>query len=387
MQIDISKLEEEIQQVEQMLEKATSELQKFEIVQDLNTLYKIYGTLMNEKYCIDLPENLSNIQKMVYAQQIKNFVQQMNDMYLYHQTTSKNILQMYNNAKFQEFNLAKLTTFTPNQALDIIYNFFNWCNPTYYRLVKEMFENHQVGLCSLENFGGLCCDVVQLKKSYILCDNVEFDLYSISLLVHEFGHAINYELFRNANLKQIINQLFGNYQEVPSIFFQKLFLDYTLMNKIGDGEAIFALNRLYTDMLIDFMRIRFFTHPEMGKEKMVGYTHIEPETSKRVIRNLTDEINDTNIVVNRMHSSFNIKEAIMFGYGTLLAIHFVEQYKQDPKEALNNLKSFIIMTGFNNGYEILNTCGLKDNEIANSKVLKKELSIHMNIMKKIEELL
>ena len=299
-------------------------------------------------------------------------------MYLYHQNSSKNILKIYKDTKFQNFNQDKINAFKKDEALDILYDFFNDYDPDCYKLVKRMIENNQVSIYPIfDNYQGICYNVRELKKSYILCDIEYFDITGMSIMAHEFGHAINDMILQGKNPQQSVNYIYTNYLEVPSIFFEKMFLDYSLKNRLSDYDTLFALNNIYAELLDNFIAIRFFTHPEMENLKLQDNMEIELKLIKKVINNMVGEI----IPIKNQTINFNLRDTFIYGYGMLVAINFIEQYKQSPKETQKNLKNFINSMSLVDGYNILNTCGLNADEISKSKVLKKELKNHMNNIK------
>lgn len=378
MDIDIGKLEQEIKFLEGKLEEVNSISKKLEIAHDVGSLYKIYGYLMYEENNISVPDYLIALKERINEDLFEKFIRQINDMWNYHQTTSKNILQAYNEAGFQWFDKKQEVCFKKNEVLDILYDFFNWCSSKYYKFVKKMIDNNQVAITPLfDDYRGICDDIRHLKKSYVLCDIENFNIYTMSILVHELGHALEYEFLRNQKFKQILNRNYSNYIEVSAMFFQKLFLEYLLKNKVNNRDTLSALNNLYAEMFFDFLDIRFNTHPNMISQEENDF--FVKEKIKMVYKDIVRElksIKDIHKLLSDINFAFD--QAIIGGYGRLVALHFVEQYKYNPKVVLNNLRNFISSIGIKNEYDILNTCGLSADEISNGKVLKKELKTHMD---------
>lgn len=379
MSIDVVKLVNEIKKLELMYERAKSSSMKALISNSLLPLYDVYELV---SYGEIIDEHLADI----YDAQIKHFEKpafkyyyDINVMKNYHEITSKNTLKIFKEVDFKTYNQNKITYFRPNDAIEILYDFFNKYDPHYYKLVKKIIDNNQLSIQEMyEDYQGVCFKSSQLGKSYIICDVDNFDIGAIATLAHEFGHAIHNEMVHYKNPKQSIEYAFTNYLEVPSIYFEKLFLNYSLENRLSHYDTLFELNNLYNETLDNFTAIRFFTHPELEPNILREGMIIDKDVVTKILGKVIPELPPC----KHKTLKFSIRDGFIYGYGMLVATYFAEQYQHDPKEAKRNFCNFINQMGLKESSDILNTCGLDADEISNPKVLKKELKNHMTDMKK-----
>ncbi|MDD2180991.1 MAG: M3 family metallopeptidase [Bacilli bacterium] len=380
MNIDAKTVLQEIKMLEWKLEKANSYSKKIRIQNSLLPLYEVYNTLTDYK---DVLEEVVRDEQLQYFRKIKdNYYNDLNHMYSYYQNSSKNILKIYKDTCFQFFNRDSCYEFNKKEALDIIYDFFNKYDHKTYKLIKNMIDSKHFAIKPIYcGYQAVCYRISKLKKSYTICDIVYFDILGLSVIVHEFAHAIHNNMIYDKNPQQSTNYLYTNYLEVPSMYFEKLFLDYSLKNKFCDYDTLFAYNELYNDLLNHFIGIRFFTHPKMNEMKLNDQFFMEYNVMTDIIEDLSSELNPR----KRVEIKFDIREKFIYAYGSLIGMYFAEQYKNDPTEAKRNFDNFIFKLGLEDNQKLLNTCGLNEDELSNPKLLKKELKNHMtNIKQKLK---
>ncbi|MDD2519038.1 MAG: M3 family metallopeptidase [Bacilli bacterium] len=379
MSIDVVKLIDEIKKLELMYDRAKSPSMKAVISNSLLPLYDVYELVSYGEIVDDHLAALYDAQIKHFEKPASKYYEDINALKSYHELTSKNILKMFKDTDFKAYNQNEITYFKPEEAIEILYDFFNKYDHHYYKIVKGMIDNNQLSIQEMyENYQGVCFKSSKLGKSYIICDIDNFDVGAIATLAHEFGHAIHNEMVYYKNPKQSIEYAFTNYLEVPSVYFERLFLNYSLENRLSPYDTLFELNGLYNETLDNFTAIRFFTHPDLKPSTLSEGMFIDKNVVTKILGKVIPELPPC----KHKTLKFNIRDGFIYGYGMLVATYFVEQYKQDPKEAKRNFSNFINTIGLQEEYELLNTNGLDADEISNPKVLKKELKCHMTNMKK-----
>ena len=377
MNIDANKVLKEIKMLELKLEKANSYSKKIRIHDSLSPLYEVYNILTD--YTSELLELESEAQLQYFYKIKDNYYNDLNDLYWYYQNSSKNILKIYKDTCFQLFNQNTYYEFNKNEALDIIYDFFNEYDYKSYKLVKNMIDSNQVAIMPIfDDCQAVCYKIHNLEKSYTICDIECYDIPNLSIMVHEFGHAIHNDMTYDKNPQQSTNYVYTNYPEVPSKYFEKLFLDYSLKNKLCNYDTLFAYNGFYNELLSHFIGIRFFTHPKMNEMKLNDHFFMEYDVMTDIVKDLSNELNPR----QRVEIKFDIREKFIYAYGTLIGLYLAEQYKDDPVEAKRNFDNFVFKIGLEDNQKLLNTCGLNEEELSKPKVLKKELKNHMTSIKK-----
>lgn len=279
----------------------------------------------------------------------------------YYLKAAKNILKIYRDTNFEIINYDKNNIIQISDGIDYIYNFFNEYNPKYYKLIKILINNKQVALKPIyDNYKGICYNIPVLKKSYIIFDIKNVTIYDLSGLVHEFGHAIHFNEIDNYTQPKATN----HFNEVPAMYFMKLFLDYSSENNLCNNETIKANNLFFRDLLKYFVGVRYctdFIFPKIDSNHKL--------LPKDIILSLF-QIESTNINLDK-------KTNLNYAYGSLIALYFANQYHNDPSETKKDFINYINQIGNINNKEMLNICGLNQKELANPKVLKKELKNHM----------
>lgn len=365
MYIDINNLLNEIYQMITKLKNAKSESEQIKIYIDLINLCETYDVLTDYEYEVNY-FNLTNnkLFKNIHNSNVNNNIFFNN---IFNNIMSKNLLKIYRDSNFKSLNNPNPNVFNMSETIDIIFYFFNKYNYKYYKLVKNMINNNQVAIKTVNNnLKGVCYNIPILKKSYIVCNIRSYNISEISALVHEFGHAIYFSEINNDPSERLRDK----YIEVPSMYFMKLFLDYCSENNLNNKGTILAYNYYYRRLLNRFAGIRYTSGHIINKKTLNYRYNINYNTLPKDIIIALSQCNSKGI-------DLDINNNIIYAYGSLIAIYLSDQYKFDPNETKNNFINIISKIGKSNNQDILNICGLNQKELVNPKILKKELKNHI----------
>ncbi|MDD4706480.1 MAG: hypothetical protein PHS24_04655 [Bacilli bacterium] len=361
MFIDINNLSDEINQMITKLRIAKTESEQSKIYDSLINLSEVYYLLTGYDYDANYFKIASDRPLRKVKKIGSNNIIFDNIKDSYYLDASKNILTIYRDTNFKTFHYEDRKIFKMSDGLDIIYDFFNKYNHKYYKLIKDMIYHNQVATKPIyDNFKGICYNISVLKKSYIICNIKNINIYDLSSLIHEFGHAIYSNEVDNVPQQKSIN----HFHEVSSMYFMKLFLNYSFENNLSNSDTIIAYNLFYRALLNRFIGVRYYTDHKLPK------TIVDLKLLPKDIDIALLQTKSNNITLDK-------NDNLNYAYGSLIALYFADQYKNDSQETRINFINFISKIGKISNKEMLNICGLNQKELANPKVLKKELKNHV----------
>lgn len=276
----------------------------------------------------------------------------------YYNLTSKNIMKIYRDTDFKSFFNKPSTNLNSNDAMNLILDFFIQFDERYYEFIKSMFDNNQVEILHdmKNNLEGICFDVYALKKSYVMCDIKNYNISNLASLVHELGHAIYNDI-------NVLSKFPRNYIEVPSMYFMKLFLDYTLEKKIDINDTMNGYNLYYRRIL------KYFAGLCLNTESLKNNNRNSNQIYNYILTALKQSKSES--INSSEHYNF------IYSYGSLIALYFADQYKNDPEIGKINFNNYMLEIGNKTDQELINTCGLNEEELVNPQVLKKGLLNNM----------
>lgn len=146
--------------------------------------------------------------------------------------------------------------FSEKDFTDILLSFLSEQGNDFYNLAKKYMDEDRI-IMGYKNEGvqtAMYLGIRMLQSGYILMRHSTFNTYSLSSLIHEFGHAYDREKFMFKQQKRI-----NNFQdillEVPSSFLELEFYDYLIRNKINDKGAQILKNERLSRMFDTYATI------------------------------------------------------------------------------------------------------------------------------------
>ncbi len=217
----------------------------FEKSLHLKDLFGFLGCCDDENCCFYNPYLFNKYENREKREEIR-FIQAINTLNPYIIECGENYIRMLEEIEYIPFyfkNHYKIYSFDEVQELVLAF-FFNFDEATF-KIVKNFFENEDFELGKrLGMYDGICYFFVDLNKSFILLENRQFNLESITYLVHELGHYIEFFKF---NLSQKRRSAFESeiFSELSSSFYEYEFLRYLKKNNFDIKATNDLLNIFY----------------------------------------------------------------------------------------------------------------------------------------------
>jgi hypothetical protein len=258
---------------------------------------------------------------------------------------------------------------------EILKTFLNGLNSHAYKLFCEMYKDERIFFTDylVENIDGKCFNINRLGKSYIAVEGTKTTLPKLALLMHEFGHAYEFDLLKDKNFEQRNGIYKTNLHEVCSFFFEKSFLEFLKENHINDIENYFIRDRLYKYLFNHALAQYYVTHSI--NEEIIDYDFIlTSEENKR----LSDEVYKKygyDIFMEDVES-IDINEALVYTTGLVTALDLVEYHKDRGPEFIKDFDDILMMYGLSLDNSIYEKMGIKDNNLLKANTLKKLLVDH-----------
>ncbi|MBQ4263200.1 MAG: hypothetical protein IJB83_03010 [Bacilli bacterium] len=207
----------------------------------------------------DLP--LKHFMTKEMQNKISNYEYKMTDRFLQYSKTQLDFwgecFSSYDriveeNDLFKIYDYSPRRTFYKDEVIEIVTSFYNEFG--YYDLVNDFFNRNCIvdDLILGDNALGYTHVLKSLEKYYISLDEMDKGIPYLYVLVHEFGHVLDYKLY---NHNTYFDFKTSYMQEVAPIFFQIMFIDYLKRNKIASIEADLLL---CNDILVNYDNIGIF---------------------------------------------------------------------------------------------------------------------------------
>lgn len=294
------------------------------LLMDIFNLDDLYFENYNKFFDIDFLNNYYNNFWNNYYNGAELVFNKYKDYYF---NMVQNVMNYFKDMNFSYYLARRTNTYSDKETKELILDFFNNYSISKYKIVKDMFEEERIGMGNLEDFGGYCVCFNSNNKPYIMINGQEneFDLTSLTSLVHELGHAIEsvYTLNRHKELWKVESMPF---RELASEFFELEFLRYLQKNKIYPKEAINIICRYY-DSLYEFLDDASFLNKNIIEDDK-EYTAFDDRyyfSKSGVIRNFIDK--DGKIV----QMTFDFYDPLMYSIGSYLSLYLEKLKNEDEK--------------------------------------------------------
>lgn len=248
--------------------------------------------------------------------------------------------------------------YTPSEFKDMIYDFYSGFGDTFYKVCKKYFDENRIELgYSLDYELGGFLGISSLKSGYIIAASDVLGTANMSTIVHELGHASDAELFLFTQQKKVSynSDYLG---EIPSIFFELMFLEYMKKNRIdGEGHSILLNERI--DFYSSFEGI--FKSYYASDSGVINYDgDVELDTGDK----------------------FDIYQSIVYSLGSYFALHMCELYKSGDTNFKKNFFDIISRRCEATLPEIVNLLGLSLDEFLSGDIIKPKIVENSMVLKK-----
>ena len=210
------------------------------------------------------------------------------------------------------------------------------------------------------------------KDSDIVVDRMEYDIFTMCSLTHEFGHIYDMNHF-SRGIECYNNHTFQTFNdEAVSKTFERLFLDYLIENNVLKEEARDILFDIY-DGNYQFILTSYIISLIPDKYIIDGsYTNLSPTKIYKLVERHFSRNDPIKRNINTYGKNINIHEIYKYAYGDILSLVFKGRIKEDNYN-LDSLDEFFEYRGEPFSPEILKKLGV--NKKAYVKLYKKDIEL------------
>ena len=349
MQIDEEKLIHSINKLEHFLirnEKQSSVEELADYYSLVQLIYDMFGIKLNTNVFM----NNKKINELITKYHVKNLntlVNFSNDNALDLSILSNNFnsllpkhLDIYH--KTDTYKISNnMKYYTEEDFKDLTYSFFSMYGNNVLKFIKNIIENNRIELGSYKKLdSGVAYTVSSYLTNdiYIITSLFDYSIDSMSILVHELGHAIDMTNVANNQGKK--NYTATPYLEIPSCFFEMSFLNYLYKNKI---ESDIALNIIVDRILNQTSNFNIYSDL------------------------LTNENGEYSVDINGYIVATNIKEDIVgkcyrddliYFLGYVTALNMLKLSESNEKEYIKYFNNFSTLKHELSFEEVIKTLGI-----------------------------
>ena len=308
MDFDVKQIKRDMDRLYKFLEKGNNSLM---YPTDVNTLENMSANILGGvKSSIESKYKYSKV-KDINKKNEDKLLRTLEDNQVYLNTMASSITDIYDSCDYIYMPMDDaLECKSKSDIICTLLEFMKSVSDRDYEITKSMFRN---GLVSDEfynpMYGGVCNWSYYLQKCYVLLFTGLSHYGNGCILSHEIGHAIDFYKYAlpYGQIKPYYKCFFD---EVPSTFYERIFLDYIKDKKIDEKASDVYFNRrsflfvCYADDVIDF------------------YDY------------MSEGYDNGNI---KLEELYNYNESFNYFIGNYVSLHLAVLYRKDKKKALEIL--------------------------------------------------
>jgi len=365
MKISLEKLKEEIRLLCARIQRTSSLSEYVMLKTSIQSLIDIHDTLNGDYLEVNVPEN-RYLENKMNASDYREFTSFFNfyiENISQYRSQTNNVLKSFDRFQDLEERLPNyyLRRFSKKDFIEIIGSFLNEYEPLVFKKFTACLENCEIDIDTPKQVvGDVTYEIFALDKSYILVDNDGYTVNDMLAVVHEIAHAVSFDKFRNLSFKQVAASNRNLNYEVYSLFLEYAFIDYLRKIRVAENDVIFEKNKSLAHL----------------KESFVGLDKVNKGIDEAGLSYLID-------VDEEYYDDTLIALSLKYGYGGLIALEFLDQYRQDRCDTKRRLHLFDTTQGLTSTDELLKISCIDKESLILCKVLKKELKNHRKDVKNI----
>ncbi len=253
-------------------------------------------------------------------------------------------------------------TYSEKDFKDILLGYFSLFGDKEYKMVKRYFDEERVqtGL-EIEDGDGIFIGSSINKSGYVVVSSNILNTYAQSIAAHEFGHAIDREMFLFPQNKRM--SLFNDtFLEVPSAFFEIGLYEYLLKNKIDVDGARIQINDVALKISDSFYPIH-----SLMKERA---------------NNGTTDIDYCGNVLLQSGEKVQLREELLYGLGYYTAFCMHKLADGNYKEYMKDFYRFIMTRGEANPRQCIEGLGINFDDYVEGKIITPKIEENTMALKK-----
>lgn len=262
--------------------------------------------------------------------------------------------------------------FTEKETLEIIRTFLNSYDEKLDKLFMNMRENGQIGTISNFNLSkgidGKCFWINSLNKTYILSGEKYNTLSTMSLLIHELGHAYEFNLLTGKSLESRQGIYATLHTEVTSTFFENAFNEFLRENEIKKIE-VFNIKERYLKLLFEQFYQAYFVFHSKNFTNGTYFVKVRSGEYRKILKKI---IHEFGYDIDLIDHEFNINSLLSYGNSMLTSLKLYEIYKDNPSFFKKEFDRIILSYGIEKNPSIYNCLGISDEDMCEATILESE---------------
>lgn len=369
MEIDTNLLESDIKKLIKYMNHGMSDHKTFENISSFNSLNFLYASLTGKSFSQDFvlpPDNNFDYRIQKYNYRAVNSylsnVEKNIDFFLKIISNYNDMLDAEDYYYFDSYG--KMNIYSEKDFKDILLDFFSKCGELQFKIVKKYFDEKRIELGTNimgedeDMYSGEFISSIYLKSGYIVTTDDLITSKLITTVAHEFGHALDYELFIFPQQKKM--NFYGDFfLEISSGFFELLFIDYLKKNRM-DGVV--------PDILLND-RIAILGE---GQENLEIFKFAD----------YFDVTNEGNIITED-DKILHLQDSILYGLGYYYAFHLMYLYNNMSRDEFWKLYYDLLCCRKETPAEkIIDMLGISYDDFISGKYIQPAIKSNIRTLKK-----
>ena len=329
---NLQELRSKKEKLESLLYSEVSEEDKNDIY-DLITMYDsiLSNFDSNDNYTRD------NMSKESLLSDLKDFVT-LDDFNDENKLVRNNVCSLLsvlvtrkNSYTFEELNL------TDSEAVELVGDMIkSRLGMTHYNIYKSLFLNQKDHVEFSNDISSALLVIPNTKEPFTIIQNHP-DIAKASDLAHEAGHLFSSRLSESYMLPNSV------LDEVESIFYELLFIDFLLVENIYQNDA----RNLFSEMITSSIQRAYILNVEFNYPmyKLNSIRDFKTMSNKYDLYNITGIFNSKDLL--QWINLYNDDNPFMYVYSFLIALELYDQYKinRNKKSVVSKYEKFISQIG------------------------------------------
>lgn len=369
--MDKDRIEELIKEYTLLYERANTKSKLKRLTEDLLSLSDLYYNYLGEDKLL-LWDKEGLIDDLIFDNLYLFFVNIIDRKNSYFNISNK-VLNDFKNSgynfnkqyyeEFKEFNYISRKDF-----FEIISDFLNSLDSSLLVDFDRLINNKEaLFLDSLYNEIAFAYSLNNVKSSLLIFNDYFYDKLSIEFattLMHEFGHRTEFSLYNERTCCIDIKEtpLF----EISSTFLEYSFLNYLIENNIYKDDALKYLNRIKRNLFCHSVDMNVFSTMNVDAGRLEESCDLDEFNKKR-----KDIFNSCNYFYPRDNSGHDIRNAFIYGLGTIASIYMYDFYKNNPKDFMKKYKTCLLNYPYTKSFDSFKDVGVSEEIVLNGNLIKK----------------
>ncbi len=279
---------------------------------------------------------------------------------------------------------------------ELLLEYFSQYGNKVYGIVKKYVDEGRIELGdSLDpTASGVYFGSNITKSGYITIQkNKKLSLYTLSVLAHELGHAVDFETLHYPQGKNM--NLFSDLLiEVPSIHFEVGFLDFLLKNNIYPNDARALMDAIYQELsfwgksFYNLYHLDDFYIEDGGYVSTLDGKFIDYEGNVLIDNEEKDcceheEDEDECDCGKTKQKKMDVTELIKYGLGMYIALQTNELASQDREAYMKELLKFTTGRKESSFVESLEKLGISQNQFETASIIEPRIKEELVLTRKM----